>query len=74
MKIANYGRQSKGKALSSFLTLYQSTPNPSTGQAPGDLLFRGGYRNDFPHHTLSESQMKDAKQQDKDLHKDRQDV
>ena len=74
MKIANYGRQSKGKALNSFLTSYRSTPHPSTGQAPGDLLFRGGYRNDFPRHTLSESQVKDAKQQDKDLGKDRQDV
>ena len=74
MKIANYGRQSKGKALNSFLTSYRSTPHPLTGQAPGDLLFRGGYRNNFPHHTLSESQVKDAKQQDKDLRKDRQDV
>ncbi len=69
MKIAHFNHQNKQKALNGFLSSFRSIPHPSTGEAPGDLLFRGGYRSDFPRHTLTEYQVEQARKQDNDLRK-----
>ena len=47
MKIAHFNHQNKQKALNGFLSSYRLIPHPSTGEAPGDLLFRGGYQGRF---------------------------
>ena len=67
MKIAHFNHQNKQKPLNSFLSSYRSIPHPSKGQALEDVFFTDGYRNDFPPHILTETQVKEAKQQDKSL-------
>ena len=48
MKTAFSLNQDKEKALNDFLSSYRATPHSSTGIAPGDILFRHGYGNEFP--------------------------
>ena len=48
MKIAHYDSGNLDTALQNFLTTYRATPNKTTGIAPGDVMFRHGYGNNFP--------------------------
>lgn len=72
MKIAHFESKNKEKALNDLLTSYRSTPHPSTGQTPGNLMFRGGYKQDFPRHVLTEAECNQAAEQDKQNKLDRQ--
>ena len=51
LKIANRNKTSKEKALRDLLMAYRTTPHPSTGLSPGEMLFRHGYRGVFPNRT-----------------------
>ena len=72
MKNAYQSKENKEKALTQLLTAYCSTPHPATGEAPGNLLLRGGYKTDFPRHALQESQVQKAFEQDIQLKQQRQ--
>ena len=69
IKIANYGNEPMEQAINQLLTAYRSTPHPSTGVAPGDMMFRHGYKTDFPRQELREEDLESAKCHDQ-LQKD----
>lgn len=65
MKICHNKGMNKNKALRELLASYRSTPQRSTGQSPGNLLFHGGYRQDFPKKILTREDIEDARELDK---------
>ena len=65
MKAAHFNKVSKQDALNSLLATYRATPHPATGEAPGNLLFRNGYKNDFPCTPLTDDQVINARNNDK---------
>ena len=67
MKTAHYNRSDKGQALDEMLSTYRATPHPSTGLPPGEMLFRSGYKRDFPRREPNQQKIEDA------IVKDRQD-
>ena len=48
MKTATMDHRTEQEALKEFLVSYRATPHIATGVPPGDFLFRGGYRADYP--------------------------
>ena len=44
MKMAHHNKADKKQELNKFLRQYRATPHPSTGFAPGDIMFRAGYK------------------------------
>ena len=48
LKAAFYNRDNAQHALDELLKAYRSTPHPATKVTPGDIIFRHGYRSDFP--------------------------
>ena len=66
MKIGHSQNQIETKTLSSFLVNYRDTPHSATGVAPAHMMFRDGYRSNLPHKSLSEEQIKTARQKDSD--------
>jgi hypothetical protein len=48
MKAAYNNNTDKNQALNEMLSSYRATPHPATGIAPGNMLFRAGYKKDFP--------------------------
>ena len=63
LKAAYYNRDNAQMALDELLMAYRSTPHPSTKVAPGDILFRDGYRTDFPR-TSHEDKVEEAESND----------
>ena len=49
VKIALDTKQPIKQAVDELLQSYRATPNKATGVAPGDMMFRGGYRSKFPY-------------------------
>ena len=47
MKAAHRERRDKEEDLNQMLGSYRATPHPSTGIAPGNIIFRSGYQKDF---------------------------
>ena len=64
LKAAFYNRDSAQRAVDELLMAYRSTPHPATGMAPGEMLFRHGYRSDFPRRESTDVQAEEAMQQD----------
>jgi hypothetical protein len=61
MKIAHYHHQDKQQAVNKLLENYRATPHPSTGLAPGDMMFRHGYRADYPQQpAVTENQVQES--------------
>ena len=48
MKVAHHNRLDKKQELRKFIKEYRATPHPSTGVAPGDVIFRSGYNTGRP--------------------------
>jgi len=48
IKTAHASGTDKSQAMDQFLSSYRATPHSATGMAPGDILFRHGYGNQFP--------------------------
>ena len=65
LKAAYYNRDSAQKAVDELLMAYRSTPHPATKAAPGDILFRHGYRADFPRAAENLDEVQAAGIQDK---------
>ena len=75
MKVAHYNLQDKQAALNELLTNYRATPHSSTGIAPGDMLFRDGYKADYPHVSdTTEVQVRDAIKRDQEQREKRCEV
>ena len=64
MKIGFNQQASETQTLQSFLQTYRDTPHPSTGVAPGAMLFRDGYRSNVPRTVLSEQEVRQARDLD----------
>ena len=62
MKAATMERKDHKQALSQLLSNYHSTPHSATQQAPGDMLFRSGYRTLFPRKSLSTEEFERARE------------
>ena len=60
MKIAHQQRGNKKHALNQMLSSYRATPHPSTGIAPGNVMFRSGYQKDFPRTSVEDTVLKEA--------------
>ena len=67
MKAAHYNKQNKDEALNQMLSNYRATPHPSTGIAPGDMMFRSGYKKDFPRRVVTANEIVEALEADRDL-------
>ena len=48
MKLAHHNKADKKQELNRFLKQYRATPHPSTGFAPGDIMFRAGFKTGQP--------------------------
>ena len=66
LKAAIYNRDSAQKAVNELLQSYRTTPHPATGLAPGDMLFRYGYRSEFPSNQCSEKDVVEAVERDRE--------
>ena len=66
MKSAHYNRDDKTHALNEMLSSYRATPHPSTGLAPGSIMFRSGYKKDFPRTTATDADIQSALKSDRD--------
>jgi len=75
MKIANFKGEDKQKALNQLLSSYRATPHSATGIAPGEAVFRHGYRSNFPNRrTLSENDLQKALEKDQENKHTRSDI
>ena len=70
LKAAYYNRDSAQEALDELLRAYRSTPHPATKTPPGDLLFREGYKVDFPRRS-TDTDLQAAQINDKEQKKER---
>ena len=59
------------ETLSAFLTSYRDAPHVSTGVPLVHMLFRDGYRNNLPHHKTPDDKLREARQTDSDIKKER---
>ena len=66
MKAAHNSRENKADTLNQMLSNYRATPHPSTGIAPGSIMFRSGYRKDFPRVKVSDSTIEAALNADRE--------
>lgn len=64
MKAAFYDRKDPNESLQQFLSNYRATPHSVTNIAPGNILFRHGYKKDFPRQEVSEEKISQARDQD----------
>ena len=64
MKAAHFNKQNKDEALNQMLSNYRATPHPSTGLPPGDVMFRSGYKKDFPRQTTGAKLIKESLKKD----------
>ena len=64
-KAAHHQRANKTHALNNMLASYRATPHPATGIAPGNIMFRSGYKKDFPRCSASETEVKEALESDR---------
>ncbi len=66
MKAAHSSRGNKDEALNQMLSNYRATPHPSTGIAPGNIMFHSGYRKDFPRIKVNENSIEAALSADRE--------
>ena len=71
MKISNMQNLPEQETLSAFLTSYRDTSHVSTGVLPAHMLFRVGYRSNLPHHKKPDNKIREARQTDSDIKKER---
>jgi hypothetical protein len=65
MKIAHHNHANKDQALNQLLANYRATPHSATGVAPGDIMFRSGYKTGFPAtRPLTDKEVKEAREMD----------
>ena len=71
MKIGNMQNLAEQETLNAFLTSYRDDPHISTGIPPAHMLFRDGYRNNLPHQQTSDDKIRQARQTDSGIKKER---
>ena len=71
MKASHHNNTNRETALKELLASYRSTPHPSTGEAPGAVLLRHGYRTEFPEKQLSDESVAAAFDHDQQQKSDR---
>ena len=60
LKIASKNHNNKENAIQDLLLAYRTTPHPSTGLSPGEMLFRHGYRGAYPNRKSCNKMFKEA--------------
>ena len=55
------------ESLKSVIQSYRQTPHPATGLPPAAMIFRDGFRGDFPRQQISDSEIDAAKLRDSHL-------
>ena len=71
MKTGNMQNFPDQETLSAFLTSYRDAPHVSNGVPPAQMLFRDGYRNNFPYQQTSHNRIIVARQTDRNMKKER---
>ena len=71
MKAAALEGQNQERALENLLSGYRNTPHYATGAAPGSMLFRSGYRDEFPRKALTARAVQEAQNREAMLQKQR---
>ncbi len=66
MKVAHQEKGDKEQALNQMLSSYRATPHPSTGIAPGNIVFRSGYQKDFPRQCVNDDTIRAALSADRE--------
>ena len=66
MKAAHYNRQDKREVLDQMLSSYRATPHPATNLPPGDVMFRSGFKKDFPRQTPCDEDIQTALEKDRE--------
>ena len=74
MKSAQYTKDDKKRVLNEMLSSYRATPHPSTGLAPGNIMFRSGYQKDFPRSKVQEAEIQAALKSDRDNRQEKSNV
>ena len=64
MKSAFHTSQPREKVLNELLANYRATPHSATNLAPGNVVFRHGYKKDFPRQEVSDKELNIAREQD----------
>ena len=64
MKIGFHHKSSENDALQAFLQTYRDTPHSSTKVTPAAMLFRDGYRSNFPRKSITEDEVRRARGKD----------
>ena len=64
MKIGHSNQIAEKETLNNFLVGYRDTPHISTGVSPGAMIFRDGYRSNFPRTKLEQSSIDAARRND----------
>ncbi len=71
LKAAFYNRDCAQEAVDNLLKAYRSTPHPTTGISPGDMLFHYGYQSDFPPKTRTDMEVAAGTERDKEQKRQR---
>ena len=74
LKAAFYNRDCAQEAVDNLLKAYRATPHPATGVSPGDMLFRNGYRSDFPPTTCPDEDFQAGVEKDREQKRQRIDA
>ena len=65
IKTAHASGTDKSQAMNQFLASFRATPHSATGLAPGDIMFRHGYGDQFPRaNAPTEKQVREAIESD----------
>ena len=71
MKTGNMQNLPEQKTPSTFLTSYRGNPHVSIGVPPTHVLLRDGYGNNFSHQQTQDDKIREARQTDNDIKKER---
>ena len=71
VKIAGHEQISEREAVKELLDNYRNTPHPATGLPPASMLFRDGIRNKFPRISVSDKDIEEARERDRQLKQER---
>ena len=64
LKIGHYNKASEEQTLKNALKAYRQTPHPSTGLPPDSMIFRDGVRNGLPRKSITDEEVRIARERD----------
>ena len=64
MKFGSRNNIPEKESLKNILHSYRQTPHPATGLPPASMMFRDGYRGEFPRQSVTDEDIPRAKARD----------